>query len=204
MWRETFHRTNLKKNRKKGMFIFLILFLLLLLADCSPKVGSNLLNFFIDGVPERNKDTVATSLAVITDTIKENTQAVIQPPAREVFYHTPYKERACSKCHTAETPGKINSSQEKICYACHDDFKKTYTSIHGPVAGGFCTACHAPHLSDNKNLLLRSGQELCLNCHSPDLVMTNVAHKNIGKDDCKECHDPHGGSDHSILKPVKN
>jgi predicted CXXCH cytochrome family protein len=59
-------------------------------------------------------------------------------------------------------------------------------------------------LSDNKNLLIRSGQELCLKCHTPDLVMANVAHTNIGKDDCRECHDPHGGSDHFILKPVKN
>lgn len=206
MNRNKFNRISFKKKDWiKGVFIGSTLSILILLAACSPKVGTNLLNFFFDGIPEKIKsDSVAISLVIVTDSIKNNTQFVVQPVAPELYYHTPYKERACSKCHDAETPGKITSSQNKICYACHEDFQKKYIALHGPVAGGFCTACHAPHLSENKNLLLRSGQDLCLNCHSIDQVMMNVAHVNIGKEDCRKCHNPHGGSNNFILKLVKN
>jgi predicted CXXCH cytochrome family protein len=206
MCRWTFHRRFFnKKGRITQISVLSILVLFILLVDCSPKVGSNLLNFLVDGVPEKkNKDSVVTSVAIVSDSIKDISQTAIQPPAPEVYYHAPYKERACSKCHTAETPGKINTSQEKICYSCHDDFKNTFSTIHGPVAGGFCTACHAPHVSDNKNMLIRSGQDICLKCHSQEQVMANIVHAKIGKDDCRECHDPHGGNDHFILKLVKN
>jgi|CXWL01.1.fsa_nt_gi predicted CXXCH cytochrome family protein len=179
---------------KKWIAVGFIFAFTIVLVACSPKTGSGVLKFFFDGVPEKTKQDSAI-LTVASDSSKKNTLIPVQPANPGLYYHPPYKERACSKCHNSEVHGKTAYSQDEACYTCHTDFQKQYPIVHGPVAGGFCTACHAPHYSENKKLLLRRGQDMCLNCHSKNLVMKNDTHADIGRTSCTECHNPHGGSD---------
>jgi predicted CXXCH cytochrome family protein len=180
-----------------------LLFLtIIIIAACSPKSGSGLLKFMFDGVPERKGLDSSKTLIVSSSTdssklgTKTNSTAAVQS---NLFIHPPYKERACNQCHNPETPGKMPFSQDEACYKCHDDFQKKYAFVHGPVAGGFCTTCHAPHFSDNKKLLISKGQDLCLKCHDIVQVLKNKDHEEIGKTNCTECHNPHGGNDKYLM-----
>jgi len=82
-----------------------------------------------------------------------------------------------------------------LCYNCHEDFSLSLPYLHGPVSGGFCTECHSPHMSENKMLLVRKGQQLCLYCHDTASLKEAGNHENLGEMDCAECHKPHGGDD---------
>ena len=192
-----------KTYNKNAILIWLVPILMLLLVACAPKIKTSVLNFFFDGVPaNRKKDSAAITSIVATDSLKQNTKIAAQQELPGLYYHKPYKERACTKCHSTELPGKITSSQDEICYSCHTDFRKKYNFVHGPVAGGFCTTCHAPHFSEQKHLLQRIGQELCFKCHVREQVMSGKTHVDIGDTDCTGCHNPHGGNDHFILKEL--
>ena len=201
MFNRFLHRILISKNSKRNITVaWLILILIVIFAACSPKAGIGFLKFMFDGVPDKGKtDSINTALAAVADTSKKNVQVALTTALPDVFYHVPYKENECTACHDASAPGTMAFSQAEVCYTCHTDFKTKYEYVHGPVAGGFCTSCHAPHLSKNKKLLLRTEQDLCLNCHSKSLIMQNEVHLDIGKTICTECHNPHGGSDRFIL-----
>lgn len=186
---------HLGKNKRRLYFFACLFFILaLIITACSPKVGNNMLKFFFDGVPEKiRQDSVVTT--TVSDTVGNISKIAVPEVNAETYYHTPYKEGACTKCHDREAPGKTTFSQNEFCYICHTDYQKKYKFVHGPVAAGFCTACHAPHLSDNKKLLLNRGQAICVNCHTLNQVMKNINHADIGYASCTECHNPHGGSD---------
>jgi predicted CXXCH cytochrome family protein len=189
-----------KINNKDRIVVWLIVVLVTLLMACSEKVGSGFVKFIFDGVPDKNKkDTVTAALKSTPDSSKKILKVAAKPAEPELYFHPPYKEKACTKCHNDATPGKIVFPQHLVCYTCHEDFKKKYAYVHGPVDGGFCTGCHTPHLSKNKKLLARTGQELCLNCHTKKDILQNEAHADIGSTSCMECHNPHGGSDRFIL-----
>ena len=193
-----FSKKTTKKNNKNQIVVWLFLVIIALSSACSEKVRSRVLNYVFDGVPDKNKiDSTAIVLVAVADTSKIAKIAVIA--AVPIYSHDPYKEKDCSKCHDASAPGKMPFAQDQLCYSCHTDFKTEYKVVHGPVAGGFCTSCHAPHFSENKKLLTRINQDLCLNCHSKDLVIQNEVHADIGSSNCTECHNPHGGSDRFIL-----
>ena len=197
MFNKKINRTSIKKIYKsKYTIVGLILFVIVLLAACSPNAGSGFLKFMFDGVPDKPvKESVTDSALSVVDSSNTNLLVKVESSASGLFYHTPYKDRACTKCHSTEAPGKIIYAQDEYCYSCHEDFQKKYSILHGPVAGGFCTACHAPHFSDNKKLLIRKGQDICLLCHAKELIMQNEVHTDIGNTICTECHNPHGGSD---------
>jgi predicted CXXCH cytochrome family protein len=191
-----------RKTKHTQLFFLtcLVFILALIVTACSPKMGNGVLKFFFDGVPEKNsKDSVITTTAFL-DTVHKNTNIVAPQVTAETYYHPPYKERACTKCHNGDVPGKTTFSQGDVCYSCHTDFQKKYEIVHGPVAGGFCTTCHSPHYSSNKKLLLNKGQAICLNCHTQSQVMKNSSHADIGDASCTECHNPHGGSDRYFSK----
>ena len=190
-----------KYNNKNRIVVWFFLILLSLSTACSEKVRTRVLSFVFDGVPDKSQiDSSNTSIVSVPDTLKKISKTVVvKPDLPDVFYHDPYEEKQCSKCHDPSSPGKMSYAQDLVCFTCHTDFKTEYKYIHGPVAGGFCTSCHAPHLSKNKKLLVRTGQDLCLNCHTKDLILQNEMHADIGSSDCTECHNPHGGSDKFIL-----
>jgi len=197
MFNRNANRTWMTKRNKRNCFVAGLIFsLIITIAACSPKSGSGFLKFMFDGVPEgKPKDTIAAVIKLIPDSSNAASTSTASSGLNGVFYHAPYKDRACIKCHDTGMPGKIKYSQDEFCYSCHESYQKKYPVVHGPVAGGFCTACHAPHFSDNKKLLIRKGQSLCLGCHDPALVMKEEAHLEIGNKNCIECHNPHGGND---------
>lgn len=171
--------------------------LLIMVSGCSPKTGSGALRFFFDGVPEKKQQDSLVRLTKTNEAIQQTD--TMNAMAATGFLHAPYKKRECNKCHTGAAPGKSVYSQDAACYTCHESYTSKYEYVHGPVAAGFCTTCHAPHYSDNKKLLTRQGQALCLGCHDRELVFKNETHTEIGTTSCTECHNPHGGTGRFIL-----
>lgn len=197
-----FNLTTFKSTRL--VFVVLVFIVSVFLAACTPKQGNSLLKVFFDGVPDKSKkDTTTTA---------ENNSATgafgllnrpgSSTPAKDtiaVFYHRPFKEKACGTCHKSDEPGSMAHFQNDVCFSCHTNFKEKYAYIHGPVAAGECTSCHLPHSADNKELVRRKGQDLCLYCHTKTLVMKNSAHADIGNSSCLQCHNAHGGKDRLLL-----
>ena len=156
-----------------------------------------------DGVPDHEvRDSVNTVSMRKRDTVKVDTKAVVLATEPGMYYHKPYSERACNKCHDATVPDKLPQAQDVICYSCHTNYQNTNAYVHGPVASGYCTVCHSPHFSKNKSLLSRAGQDVCLKCHIREDIMGTKAHAAIGSNNCTECHSPHGGGDHFLVKNI--
>jgi predicted CXXCH cytochrome family protein len=182
---------------KIGKFFLMIA---LLGVACSPRLSNNLLTLFFDGVPVRD------SLKSVTAAEKRNenpdsllTTLLDRSIRKDYVYHYPYKEKECYSCHDENSKSELLTSQPGLCYKCHDDFSKTYKYVHGPVAGGYCTSCHNPHLAKEKKLLERTGQQLCYYCHDSKDVLKNENHKDIADSECTLCHNPHGGESRFIL-----
>lgn len=166
----------------------------IILSGCSPEAGKKTLNFFFDGVPGEdilgkttNKDSLISSDTTV------NTINV--PSTSETIYHIPYLEKECAACHEQGSMGKYIMLQPRLCYQCHNNFEDKNKVLHGPVAGGYCSACHHPHFSKEQGLLKRTGQELCLYCHIPGEGFNTRIHEGIEDTNCTECHNPHGGED---------
>jgi predicted CXXCH cytochrome family protein len=173
----------------------------LFLTQCSPNAGKSLLNLFFDGVPE--SDTVLTARAepgnLQTDSsgYQETIVALAEP---EHFLHYPYEERDCGACHDQQSLGNLVEPQPGLCYTCHEDFSSRYNYLHGPVAGGYCTACHDPHTSSSNTLLRQTGDQLCFHCHNRESVLRIEMHEGLEGMLCTDCHNPHGGEDKYILQ----
>ncbi len=183
------------KRMQLVMLLVTILFL-----GCSPKSSYRVLSVFFDGVPDsaqmannNNSDTVARfdSLQLTSRTIEAGPQ---------YYQHTPYLKQECDGCHSKGSRSSLLLPQPGLCYKCHADFSQKFKVLHGPVAGGFCTECHAPHLSEIPKLLRRKGQDLCYYCHNKEQILKVSSHKDIGESECTKCHDPHGGSNRFVLK----
>jgi predicted CXXCH cytochrome family protein len=166
----------------------------LILFGCSKDIQYKTLTFFFDGVPDNYIASGKKDTLLLVDTSKQQV-SLLKAPETNRFIHPPYGEKGCSNCHV---DGGFTMPQPKLCYQCHDDFAKKYTYLHGPVAGGYCTSCHHPHMGEKK-LLLRKGQDLCLYCHEKELVFKNENHSGIEDTKCTECHNPHGGNDKTLL-----
>jgi predicted CXXCH cytochrome family protein len=173
---------------------------IMLVSQCSPRAGRSLLTFFFDGVP--GSDTTEIGLleadTVLTDSLNPGvTGSLREEPLAIVHY--PYQERECAACHDQQSLGNMVEPEPGLCYMCHEDFGATYEYLHGPVAGGYCTSCHDPHLSENEKLLRLTGEQLCLHCHNPESVFKNEMHQDLEGMTCTDCHNPHGGEDRFIF-----
>lgn len=87
----------------------------------------------------------------------------------------------CMSCHEVRVNKDttriklITSTTQSLCLTCHAD--KDATTLKGtvhPPAVRDCIKCHDPHVSDNKNQLLKptagaKGKNLCLDCHTQGL-----------------------------------
>lgn len=172
-----------------GIIVFSII-----IYGCSKDISYKTLTFFFDGVPDTN------SVKIKEDTLNLTSDAVtagdlLKAPETNRVVHPPFKDKDCSICHYE---GTFTLPQPKLCYQCHDDFATKYPFLHGPVAGGYCTACHHPHMGEKK-LLLREGQDLCLHCHDRERVLKNESHDGIENTNCTECHNPHGGQERTMF-----
>lgn len=108
----------------------------------------------------------------------------------------------CLTCHELRVSKEVTriklttATPVKLCIQCHAD-KDAMTSkgpVHQPGVRD-CLKCHDPHVSDNKNQLLKpiagptSKDNLCLDCHKTG---TNVDAKTGSRhavlDSCDTCH----------------
>ena len=116
--------------------------------------------------------------------------------------------RSCGDCHeAAATPHpqkglrtfRLAQEGSELCKMCHT-IKADQKYMHGPVAVGDCTSCHAPHASDNKALLLKKGNDLCFTCHGAiqDETKKKVVHDAL-QEGCTSCHSPHGSPFKKLL-----
>jgi predicted CXXCH cytochrome family protein len=98
----------------------------------------------------------------------------------------------CATCHV---PVKRDAHEfsEKKCVTCHQMAKPQDKFVHGPVAAGECLACHAPHGTEEPQLVRVFGPELCERCHvdmKATLAEKRFTHDPV-KEDCATCHNPH-------------
>jgi len=175
-------------------------FIFFLLTGCSSSNNYQTLSFFFDGVPNPTlnkgyKDTTKTE----TESFK--VRNLKMDKETEKYIHKGYKKNECGSCHNVDHAYRLIERQPKLCYKCHNSFKDQYKYLHGPVAAGYCTACHHPHQSSNKHLLIIEIEKLCVHCHEPGDVSKNPSHKDLGNVNCVSCHNSHGGETFDMLKP---
>lgn len=172
-----------------------------LICQCSPRTGKSVLRFFFDGVPEPDSSGLAPGAWAepLPDTGSglTGTMAFLD---NEMQVHYPYREQDCASCHDALSLGNMVEPQPALCYLCHEDLAASYSYLHGPVAGGYCTACHDPHRSGHPKLLKIDGDGLCLYCHEEASVLRNEMHQDLDGMPCMDCHNPHGGEDKYIFQ----
>ena len=174
---------------------------ILFLSQCSPYAGKSVLHIFFDGVPEADSSLAENELggSVPTDS-SDYVDAAFTLTEPKVMIHYPYEERECASCHDEQSLGRMVEPQPGLCYICHEDFSERYNYLHGPVAGGYCTACHDPHMAENEKLLRLRGEELCFYCHKAESVLANEMHEDLDGMLCTDCHNPHGGEDKYIFQ----
>jgi predicted CXXCH cytochrome family protein len=111
----------------------------------------------------------------------------------------------CLSCHEIRvnkdvTRVKLTSAVPyKLCLTCHAD--KDATQIKGHVhqpASRDCLTCHNPHVSDNKNQLLKAtsgnskNDNLCLTCHNQGTMVPEKGSRHAALDmGCETCHVTH-------------
>ena len=110
----------------------------------------------------------------------------------------------CTSCHEIRVNKDvtrvklITTTPHALCMSCHAD--KDATSLKGtvhPPAVRDCIKCHDPHVSDNKNQLLKpvSGGEkenLCLSCHKIGVNVSEKGSRHAALDmGCDTCHITH-------------
>lgn len=189
------------KHLSKIWSAILLILGITLLSQCSPHAGKSVLHFFFDGVPEADSSNqLSRDPGSISGDTLAYTQEVLALEEPAVLLHYPYGEDECASCHDELSLGSMVEPQPGLCYSCHEDLAKTYSYLHGPVAGGYCTACHDPHRSENKQLLKLRGDELCFYCHREQDVIKNEMHQDLEGMVCMDCHNPHGGEDKYIFQ----
>jgi predicted CXXCH cytochrome family protein len=76
-------------------------------------------------------------------------------------------------------------------------FASAYSKHPATADGGRCTACHAPHESDQRPLLKAARADLCKECHKSHSQFAhpygpNVLDPRTGQPmTCLSCHNPH-------------
>jgi len=113
----------------------------------------------------------------------------------------------CEACHKTVAgkshPEKgsiiLTQSLPGLCYGCHQESKFKGSTIHKPVAGGMCIACHNPHSSNSKKLLISELPDVCYTCHDKGNFTKKHLHKVINLIGCVTCHNPHVSNNPSLL-----
>ena len=173
-----------------------MVFVCLMLVACNRET----LKFFFDGVEDRPANPVADSVAFANQPVGQDTASGQKEQAkRELMYHPDFKDKQCSTCHSVNSSNRLVEPQPALCYQCHDSFAEQYQVLHGPVDGGYCTACHHPHKSEYKSMLRMPAEQQCVTCHEFKDVLQNESHEGIDKTECLSCHDPHGGDTNQLL-----
>lgn len=189
-------------KRLFSKFCMVLIALILFAAGCNPEKHHQTLSLFFDGVPKPKvrTESIADSSSAGSDSSKPGSvESFTTGATATVSVHPVYKPNNCEQCHDVKHSYRLNQRQPALCYHCHEDFSKKYTKLHGPVAAGYCTACHSAHQSEYEHLLKHPARENCQYCHHAGDVAKNSAHEDISAIECMECHNPHGGEDNYFL-----
>ncbi len=115
----------------------------------------------------------------------------------------------CLSCHEVRSTKDvtrvklITTTTAKLCLQCHSDKDAAQSKghVHSPAVRD-CVKCHDPHVSDNKNQLLKptSGatakENLCLSCHNKGVDVPQGGSRHAALDmGCDACHVTHRTSD---------
>jgi predicted CXXCH cytochrome family protein len=121
--------------------------------------------------------------------------------------HSPVSEGGCIDCHDPHQSSLKfqlkGTSQQDLCFNCHDSNLIKKSNLHTPLKGGDCIACHNAHSSPNERLLTAPAKEICFSCHEDTKkgLKKKYVHKPV-RENCQNCHDPHSSSEKAQLKKV--
>jgi DmsE family decaheme c-type cytochrome len=109
----------------------------------------------------------------------------------------------CTDCHNAHGTNNqpmLRKTAWEACIDCHTEKRGPYVFEHAAVKVEGCAACHSPHGTVNRQLLLRREERfICLQCHvNPEAP--NVPHGRLGfttRGECSRCHVAVHGSNFS-------
>jgi predicted CXXCH cytochrome family protein len=164
----------------------------------SPEQKYRVLSFFFDDVPPPG---AATALRLPAD------PSALEPPTEDVegpslFWvtHEPYAQKKCLSCHESKfSPEKLQAELPELCWTCHEEADLPGKVMHGPVAGGFCLACHDPHRTRHPFMLLESRSNICVQCHDQHTFEIEQ-HREEKGGDCLRCHNPHASDREYLLR----
>ncbi len=112
----------------------------------------------------------------------------------------PEKKIFCIDCHDAHG-GMANrhlrrDTVKDTCTQCHAEKEGPFLYEHADVMDD-CRACHTPHGSVNRNLLIQREPFLCLQCHPthPISGATTAEQKQTLFTRCTDCHSQIHGTD---------
>jgi DmsE family decaheme c-type cytochrome len=117
---------------------------------------------------------------------------------------------SCHNPHASSQKGLLKGPMLSVCGSCHGDIlERQARSVtkHQPIKEGNCTACHAPHSSNNVFILQQASNiELCGTCHdwqkhSSHPIGDKVRdqrNKNLSVD-CLSCHRNHGTENKNFI-----
>ncbi len=218
----------MKKIRPNRLFIGMVVLagLSVLVSGCSEPTRYKVLTFFFTGVPppEEAKKSEGEPDKTLEAEQVEKESVELAP----VYTHPLTAARLCSQCHetTADftrfggkgapvvfqpgsgvSPGKLVVAREQLCIKCHKDKSAAEAMpaglwLHDTTRKGDCHACHDPHQSANRYLLLQPPEKICLPCHEEAKLLPSVQDKAAHQkpDECLVCHNPHLGKDRLLLK----
>jgi predicted CXXCH cytochrome family protein len=183
------------------------------------------LTFFFTGVPPLEEEKEGE---VEKEKTTEAAEVEEETVVRAALYTHPLTAaRLCSQCHqtTANfslfspaarpasfqkggmSPGPLVVERRQLCVECHKDKSAAEALsaglwLHDTAEKGDCHACHDPHQSENRYLLLQPPEKICLPCHEEAKLLPSVKDKAAHQkpDECLVCHNPHLGKDRLLLK----
>jgi predicted CXXCH cytochrome family protein len=107
--------------------------------------------------------------------------------------HEPVAQHACEECHALDAGGHtypLLRTGEALCSHCHQT-GGLGPSQHKAIADEGCTACHDPHTSSGRFLLIADTvEQTCARCHPAS--GGDHRHWPYAMGQCDVCHEPHG------------
>jgi predicted CXXCH cytochrome family protein len=114
--------------------------------------------------------------------------------ALPTHHRVPEGAMKCTDCHNTHGTSNratLRQSGWDTCASCHVEKRGPFVFEHSAVKVEGCVACHTPHGSVNKQLLVRrESRLLCLQCHVNPFA-ANVPHSRLSfqtRGDCTRCH----------------
>ncbi|MFC1855180.1 cytochrome c3 family protein [Thermodesulfobacteriota bacterium] len=146
--------------------------------------------------------------------------------------HQPINAGDCLSCHYphgSKIEKLLHNPGEELCFKCHENFLRNkesmpqakgglaakakapmYKVIHKPILEEGCLACHSPHSSMSKKLLVskKDGVFICFGCHEnfvldDEGIRKKSVHKPVLEGKCSSCHETHANDNPKLLLEVE-